>query len=50
MAHELLADNPTPTRAEIAAHLEGNLCRCRTYQEIVTAVETAAARRQEQDR
>lgn len=50
MAHELLAENPSPTRGEIAAHLEGNICRCGTYQEIVTAVETAAARRQEQDR
>lgn len=50
MTHELLAENPAPTDAEIAAHLEGNICRCGTYQEIVAAVRTVAARRREQDR
>ncbi|HEY4417903.1 MAG TPA: 2Fe-2S iron-sulfur cluster-binding protein [Pseudonocardia sp.] len=51
MGHELLAENPTPTREEIAAHLEGNICRCGTYQEICAAIEATARRRQtEQER
>lgn len=45
MSHELLAENPEPGREEIAGHLEGNICRCGTYQEIVAAVEDAAERR-----
>ncbi|HEY3685262.1 MAG TPA: (2Fe-2S)-binding protein [Streptosporangiaceae bacterium] len=43
MSHELLAENPDPGPAEIAGHLEGNICRCGTYQEIVAAVRDAAA-------
>jgi aerobic-type carbon monoxide dehydrogenase small subunit (CoxS/CutS family) len=46
MGHELLAENPRPTREEIAAHLEGNICRCGTYQEICAAIEATARRRQ----
>jgi aerobic-type carbon monoxide dehydrogenase small subunit (CoxS/CutS family) len=46
MGHELLAENPAPSRAEIAAHLEGNICRCGTYQEICAAIEATAQRRQ----
>jgi aerobic-type carbon monoxide dehydrogenase small subunit (CoxS/CutS family) len=46
MGHELLAENPAPSRAEIAAHLEGNICRCGTYQEICVAIEATAQRRQ----
>jgi aerobic-type carbon monoxide dehydrogenase small subunit (CoxS/CutS family) len=42
MAHELLSDNPHPTREEIVDHLAGNLCRCGTYQEICAAVASAA--------
>lgn len=38
----LLADNPNPTDAEIRDGLEGNLCRCTGYQNIVKAVRTAA--------
>jgi aerobic-type carbon monoxide dehydrogenase small subunit (CoxS/CutS family) len=45
MAHELLAENPSPTREEIAAHLEGNICRCGTYPEILAAIESVARRR-----
>lgn len=40
----LLADNPSPTEAEIREGLEGNLCRCTGYQNIVNAVESAAAK------
>lgn len=42
MSHELLAENPDPSDAEIAGHLEGNICRCGTYQEIVAAVRDAS--------
>jgi aerobic carbon-monoxide dehydrogenase small subunit len=40
---DLLADNPDPTDGEIRAGLEGNLCRCTGYQNIVRAVRDAAA-------
>ena len=39
---ELLEDNPSPSREEIREALEGNLCRCTGYQNIVNAVETAS--------
>jgi carbon-monoxide dehydrogenase small subunit len=38
----LLADNPDPSQAEIADALEGNLCRCTGYVNIVAAVKQAA--------
>ncbi len=38
----LLDENPNPTEAEVREGLEGNLCRCTGYQNIVTAVMTAA--------
>lgn len=44
MAKALLDANPHPTRDEIAAHLEGNICRCTGYLPIVEAVEAAAER------
>ena len=40
--HELLRTNPTPTSDEIRHALEGNLCRCTGYQNIVRAVHEAA--------
>jgi carbon-monoxide dehydrogenase small subunit len=40
---DLLNDNPNPTEAEIRVGLEGNLCRCTGYHNIVKAVQTAAA-------
>jgi carbon-monoxide dehydrogenase small subunit len=40
---DLLAANPDPTEAEIRHGLEGNLCRCTGYQNIVAAIRTAAA-------
>jgi len=42
-AVDLLNDNPNPTEAEIRVGLEGNLCRCTGYHNIVRAVQTAAA-------
>ncbi|WP_380679305.1 (2Fe-2S)-binding protein [Salinigranum sp. GCM10025319] len=38
----LLAENPDPSEEEIREALEGNLCRCTGYQNIVRAVENAA--------
>ena len=43
-AVSLLAENPSPTEEEIRVGLEGNLCRCTGYHNIVKAVELAAAR------
>jgi isoquinoline 1-oxidoreductase alpha subunit len=41
-AAELLAATPKPTRAEIVAHMDGNICRCGTYHRIIAAIERAA--------
>jgi carbon-monoxide dehydrogenase small subunit len=41
-AHDLLRTNPAPTGEQIRHGLEGNLCRCTGYQNIVRAVEAAA--------
>ena len=38
----LLAANPNPTEAEIRYAIEGNVCRCTGYQQIVNAVQHAA--------
>ena len=43
-AQALLQANPSPSRAEIAAALAGNLCRCTGYLKIFEAVELAGAR------
>ncbi len=40
---DLLNDNPDPTETEIRLGLEGNLCRCTGYHNIVRAVQAAAA-------
>ena len=39
----LLEENPHPTEADVRVGLEGNLCRCTGYQNIVAAVLHAAA-------
>jgi carbon-monoxide dehydrogenase small subunit len=41
-AVELLAANPAPSDAEIREALEGNLCRCTGYENIIRAVHEAA--------
>jgi len=41
-AVSLLAENPHPTEEEVRLGLEGNLCRCTGYQNIVKAVLAAA--------
>jgi len=39
----LLNENDSPSREEIATAIEGNLCRCTGYQQIIDAIEAAAA-------
>jgi isoquinoline 1-oxidoreductase subunit alpha len=41
-AAELLASNPKPTRQQIVAHMDGNICRCGTYNRIIAAVQRAS--------
>jgi isoquinoline 1-oxidoreductase subunit alpha len=41
-AAELLAKTKRPTRDQIVAHMDGNICRCGTYPRIVRAIERAA--------
>jgi len=42
-AHELLRSNPDPTEEDVRTWLSGNLCRCTGYQNIVAAIQAAAA-------
>jgi aerobic carbon-monoxide dehydrogenase small subunit len=44
-AVSLLDEHPDPTEAEVREGLEGNLCRCTGYHNIVKAVLAAAAAR-----
>jgi aerobic carbon-monoxide dehydrogenase small subunit len=39
---DLLAQNPNPTETEIRDGIQGNLCRCTGYQNIVNAIQSAA--------
>ncbi|MFE0757680.1 (2Fe-2S)-binding protein [Inquilinus sp. NPDC058860] len=41
-AAALLADTPDPTRDQIVEHMDGNICRCGTYQKIISAIQRAA--------
>ncbi|GAA4747811.1 (2Fe-2S)-binding protein [Actinomycetospora chibensis] len=41
---DLLGDNPDPTEHEVREGIEGNLCRCTGYQNIVRAVQDAATK------
>lgn len=41
-AKALLNKNPHPSREEIKTALEGNLCRCTGYEQIIKAIESAA--------
>jgi carbon-monoxide dehydrogenase small subunit len=41
-AASLLADNPKPTEAEVRWHLDGNICRCTGYHNIVKAILAAS--------
>ena len=42
-AASLLAKNTDPTKAELVAHMDGNLCRCMSYVRIQRAILRAAA-------
>jgi carbon-monoxide dehydrogenase small subunit len=42
-ATSLLEENPSPTEREVREGLEGNLCRCTGYHNIVKAVLAAAS-------
>ncbi|MGH1478008.1 MAG: (2Fe-2S)-binding protein [Geminicoccales bacterium] len=42
-AYRLLQENPTPSEEEIRYGISGNLCRCTGYQNIVKAIQAAAA-------
>jgi carbon-monoxide dehydrogenase small subunit len=46
-SYNLLKNNPHPTEAEIRKALEGNICRCTGYQNIVRAVQYAAEKMSE---
>ena len=41
-AAELLATNKNPSREDIVAHMDGNICRCGTYLRIISAIQRAA--------
>ncbi len=41
-AADLLARNKAPSRADIVQHMDGNICRCGTYQKIISAIQRAA--------
>ncbi|MDX1527122.1 MAG: (2Fe-2S)-binding protein [Gammaproteobacteria bacterium] len=41
-AAALLAVNPNPSRNEIVAHMNGNICRCGTYTRIIAAIQRAS--------
>ena len=42
-AKTLLEENPNPTEAEIRFGMAGNICRCTGYQNIIKAIQAAAA-------
>jgi isoquinoline 1-oxidoreductase alpha subunit len=42
MAAALLAKNKKPTRERIVEHMNGNICRCGTYNKIIAAIQRAA--------
>jgi carbon-monoxide dehydrogenase small subunit len=48
-AVDLLARNPSPSELEVRHGLEGNLCRCTGYHNIVKAVLSAAAAMRERE-
>ncbi|RLA77670.1 MAG: hypothetical protein DRG36_07290, partial [Deltaproteobacteria bacterium] len=41
-AKALLDENPNPTEEEIKTAIEGNICRCTGYIQIIRAIEAAA--------
>ena len=43
-AYRLLKENPNPSDEQIRMGISGNLCRCTGYQNIVKAIQYAAAK------
>ena len=43
-AHRLLKENSSPSEEEIRMGISGNICRCTGYQNIVKAIQYAAAK------
>ena len=41
-AAALLKQNPHPSREEIVRHMDGNICRCGTYNRIISAIQSVA--------
>ena len=41
-AHNLLAVNPSPSREAILRYMDGNLCRCGSYERVIQAIQSAA--------
>jgi aerobic-type carbon monoxide dehydrogenase small subunit (CoxS/CutS family) len=46
-AESVLAENPSPTRAEVQSAISGNICRCTGYVPIIDAILDTAKRRRE---
>jgi len=42
-AADLLESNKSPSEADIRGHLEGNICRCTGYHNIIKSIQAAAA-------
>lgn len=49
-AIDLISRNPHPSRSEIIAGINGNLCRCTGYQKIIGAIEKASVEITQADR
>jgi aerobic-type carbon monoxide dehydrogenase small subunit (CoxS/CutS family) len=41
-AYSLLQKKPSPSESEIIRSMNGNICRCGTYQRILTAIKAGA--------
>lgn len=50
LAKSLLTENPDPTREEICAYMDANICRCTGYQMIVESILHAAKEMREANR
>ena len=48
-SYRFLQENPNPTEDEIRTGISGNLCRCTGYQNIIKAVQSAAAKLQDKE-